>query len=211
MTFYDYLRRKLMNVLSSLQPEAVFRYFEELAGMPHGSGNTAAVTEYLKKFAEDHGYRCRADEKGNVVIFADGSEGYEEAPAVILQGHMDMVCVKKADCTHDFTSEPLKLAVDGDLILAEGTSLGGDDGVAVAYMLAILDDPSIAHPPLDCIFTTDEEIGMLGADAAKAARNLPSQSLKMALVVFIVVPIACAYPFFQRYVVAGLTVGSVKG
>lgn len=154
-----------MNVLSSLQPEAVFRYFEELAGMPHGSGNTAAVTEYLKKFAEDHGYRCRADEKGNVVIFADGSEGYEEAPAVILQGHMDMVCVKKADCTHDFTSEPLKLAVDGDLILAEGTSLGGDDGVAVAYMLAILDDPSIAHPPLDCIFTTDEEIGMLGADA----------------------------------------------
>ena len=154
-----------MGILDSLQPQKVFYYFEELSKLPHGSGNTGAVTEYLKAFASSHSLRCHSDEAGNVVIFADGTEGYESSPAVILQGHMDMVCVKWAESQHDFTKDPLALAAEGDEIYARDTSLGGDDGIAVAYMLAILDDPSAVHPPLDCVFTTDEETGLIGAGA----------------------------------------------
>ena len=114
-------------------------------------------------FAKERGLKYRQDEKFNVVIWKDGSAGYENAEPVILQGHMDMVAVKTADCPKDLEKDGLDLEINGDLISAKGTSLGGDDGIAVAYSLAILDDPDMPHPPLEVIITTDEEIGMLGA------------------------------------------------
>lgn len=152
-----------MGVLEELKPAGVFRFFEELEAIPRGSGNTGAVVTYLKAFAGERGLRCQDDETGNVVIYADGTQGHESAEPVILQGHMDMVCQKRPGSEHDFVKDPIELSVDGDLIRAKDTTLGGDDGIAVAYMLALLDDPAIAHPPLECVFTTDEEIGLLGA------------------------------------------------
>ena len=114
-------------------------------------------------FAKAHGLKYRQDEDLNVIIWKDGSKGYEDSDPVILQGHMDMVAVKESDCDKDMEKEGLDLEIDGDYILAKGTSLGGDDGIAVAYTLAVLDDEEMAHPPIEAIFTVNEEIGMLGA------------------------------------------------
>ena len=158
-----------MGVLDGLKPEQVFRFFGELEEIPRGSGNTKAVVEYLTEFCSGRGLRYTADEGGNFIAYADGTNGKEDAEPVILQGHMDMVCVKEPGCGHDFLKDPLDLVVEGDLLYANGTSLGGDDGIAVAYMLAILDDPSLTHPPLECLFTNDEEIGLLGAAALDAS------------------------------------------
>ena len=152
-----------MGVLSALEPAKVFQFFEEICSIPHGSRNVEQISNYLVDFARKRGLKYRQDEKYNVVIWKDGSKGYENAEPVILQGHMDMVAVKTADCPKDMDKDGLDLEVNGDLISAKGTSLGGDDGIAVAYSLAILDDPDMPHPPLEVIITTDEEIGMLGA------------------------------------------------
>ena len=152
-----------MGVLSALEPAKVFQYFEEICSIPHGSRNVEQISNYLVNFAKERGLKCRQDEKFNVVIWKDGSKGYENAEPVILQGHMDMVAVKTADCLKDMEKDGLDLEINGDLISAKGTSLGGDDGIAVAYSLAILDDPDMTHPPIEAIFTVDEEIGMLGA------------------------------------------------
>lgn len=155
-----------MGVLSNYEPVSVFRFFEEICSIPHGSGNVEQISNYLVDFAKKRDLKYRQDEKMNVIIWKDGSKGYEEAEPVILQGHMDMVAVKVDGCSKNMETEGLDLEVlDGDLISAKGTSLGGDDGIAVAYTLAVLDDASIAHPPIEAIFTVDEEIGMLGADA----------------------------------------------
>ena len=151
-----------MGVLSALEPAKVFQFFEEICSIPHGSGNVEQISNYLVDFAKERGLKYRQDEKYNVVIWKDGSKGYENSEPVILQGHMDMVAVKTADCPKDMEKDGLDLEVNGDLISAKGTSLGGDDGIAVAYSLAILDDPDMPHPPLEVIITTDEEIGMLG-------------------------------------------------
>lgn len=154
-----------MGALDGLKPEGVWQYFEELEQIPRGSGNTAAVADYLVNFAKERDYDYHRDDYGNVVIYGPASEGYEDAEPVILQGHMDMVCQKTPESKHDFTKDPLDLAVDGDYIYAKGTTLGGDDGIAVAYMLALLDDDTYAHPPIEAVITTDEEIGILGANA----------------------------------------------
>lgn len=154
-----------MGVLSELKPSKVFQYFEEICGMPHGSGNLQQISDYLVKFASDRELKYRQDEALNVIIWKEGSKGCENAAPVILQGHMDMVAVKTDACTKDLETEGLDLEIDGDYIFARGTTLGGDDGIAVAYMLAILDDDTLAHPPIEAVFTTDEEIGMLGATA----------------------------------------------
>ncbi len=152
-----------MNKLAGLQPERVFHYFEELAAIPHGSGNTAAISAYCVAFAEAHGLAHVQDTLGNVIIKKAATAGYEDHPAVILQGHLDMVCEKAPDCTIDFEKDGLELAVDGDWLFAEGTTLGGDDGIAVAMALAILDADDLPHPPLEVLLTVDEEIGLLGA------------------------------------------------
>lgn len=155
--------------LQGLQPESVFRYFEEICAIPHGSHNTKAISDYLVSFAKAHGLRYRQDESNNVVIFAPGTCGLEDHESVILQGHMDMVCEKDAGCLLDMAVDGLDVTHDGCCVYAKGTTLGGDDGIAVAYALAILDDNTIAHPPLEVIITVDEEIGMLGAAAMDLA------------------------------------------
>lgn len=152
-----------MSVLTGLEPESVFRYFEEIAKIPHGSGNVGQISDYLVQFAKARDLFCIQDMFKNVIITKEASPGYESEPAVILQGHMDMVAVQKPDCDIDMKHQGLRLAVDGDKIYAEGTSLGGDDGIAVAYCLALLDSDSIRHPRLEVVITVDEEVGMDGA------------------------------------------------
>ena len=152
-----------MSVLGELQPNKVFKYFEEICSIPHGSRNLQQISDYLVDFAKAHELKYRQDEDLNVIIWKDGSKGYEASEPVILQGHMDMVAVKEADCDKNMEKEGLDLEINGDYISAKGTSLGGDDGIAVAYTLAVLDDEEMAHPPIEAIFTVNEEIGMLGA------------------------------------------------
>lgn len=153
-----------MAVLENYEPKQVFHYFEEICKIPHGSGNTKEISDYLVSFAKEHDLAYVQDEMNNVVIFKPAAPGYEEAPTVILQGHMDMVCEKRADVEHDFTKDGLKLSVENGYLSANGTTLGGDDGIAVAYGLAILADKELAHPALEVLFTVDEETGLLGAD-----------------------------------------------
>lgn len=153
-----------MGVLEELQPKKVFQFFENITRIPHGSGNVEQISNYLVNFAKEHDLKYRQDEKFNVIIWKDGSAGYENSKPVILQGHIDMVAVKTADCDKDMEKDFLEPIIEGDWISAKNTSLGGDDGIAVAYTLAILDSDNIAHPPIEAVFTVDEEIGMLGAD-----------------------------------------------
>ena len=154
-----------MKVLSSLEPHKVFEYFEEICSIPHGSSNTKKISDYLVTFAREHDLRYIKDQSNNVIIFKDGTPGYEASAPVMLQGHMDMVCEKGKDCNNDFERDGLELVLKDGIISANGTTLGGDDGIAVAYALAILDSSDIPHPPLEAVFTVDEEIGMLGAAA----------------------------------------------
>lgn len=154
-----------MSRLENLEPKEVFRYFEEMCAIPHGSGNMEAISSYCMKFAEDHGLQAVRDEFMNVVIVKEATPGYENAPTVMLQGHLDMVCEKTDASPMDFQKDGLDLAVDGDYLYAKGTTLGGDDGIAVAMALAILADDTLSHPRLECVFTVDEEIGLLGATA----------------------------------------------
>lgn len=152
-----------MSVLSELEPKKVFEYFEAICAIPHGSRNTRAISDYLVAEAGRLGLRAVQDGLNNVVIYKPATAGYEEAPTVVLQGHIDMVCEKEKDVDFDFTEEGLKLVVDGEYVRAEGTTLGADDGIAVAYMLAILADTEMPHPALEAVFTVDEEVGMDGA------------------------------------------------
>lgn len=154
-----------MSTISKLYPERVFYYFEQIAAIPHGSRNTKAISDYLVQFAKEHELTWYQDETNNVVLVKEASKGYEDAPAIILQGHMDMVCEKNSDCTLDMETEGLQLYVDGDFLKAKGTTLGGDDGIAVAYALALLESKELSHPKLEVVITVDEEIGMLGAAA----------------------------------------------
>jgi len=149
--------------LAGLEPARVFDFFEEICGIPHGSRNEKLISDYLVNFAKERGLKYIQDEANNVVIFQDGTCGYEDHQPVIIQGHMDMVCEKDASCPIDMATEGLDVTHDGRCVFAKGTTLGGDDGIAVAYALALLDDTSIPHPPLEVVITTDEEVGMLGA------------------------------------------------
>ena len=191
-----------MRVLEGIQPDCVMYHFEEIAGIPHGSGNTKQISDHLVRFAEEHGLNVTQDALGNVIIRKPATAGCETAPGVILQGHMDMVCEKEPDADINMETDGLHLQVqkrselpqfmtgsesdnmdiaveetgsskqgaisvlhtpDDIIITAKGTTLGGDDGIAVAFMLAILESDNIVHPALECVFTVDEEIGMLGA------------------------------------------------
>lgn len=154
-----------MTVLKGLQPERVLHYFEELSAIPHGSGKTKEISDYCVEFAKSHGLQWWQDASNNVVIVKEATTGYESAPAVILQGHLDMVCEKAADCDLDMDTQGLRLRTDGQWVWAEGTTLGGDDGIAVAMALAALDSDSLCHPRLEVVLTVDEEIGMVGAVA----------------------------------------------
>ena len=154
-----------MAVLCGCKPEKVFEYFEALCAVPHGSGNTKRISDLCCRFAAELGLKYRQEPCNNVVIWKDGSAGYEGAAPIILQGHIDMVCAKTDDCTKDMAREGLDLRTDGEWVWADKTSLGGDNGIAVAMILAILADDTLPHPPLEAVFTVDEEVGMDGAFA----------------------------------------------
>ena len=151
--------------LAGLEPSAVFGYFEDLCAIPHGSHNEKAISDSLVAFAKEQGIQYIQDEYNNVILFADGTCGMEDHAPVILQGHMDMVCEKDVDCPLNMETDGLDLAHDGTCVFARGTTLGGDDGIALAYAMALIADKSIPHPPLEVIITVDEEIGMLGANS----------------------------------------------
>ncbi len=155
----------MSEVLKHLEPCEVFHFFEQICNIPHGSGNTDKISDYLVNFAKERNLEYIQDSMKNVIIIKEATEGYENQEPVIIQGHMDMVAVHKPDCDIDMKTEPLRLAIDGDNIYAEGTSLGGDDGIAVAYALALLDSKDIPHPRLEVVITVDEEVGMYGAIA----------------------------------------------
>ena len=152
-----------MGILSNLEPKSVFNYFEEISKIPRGSGNEKAISDYLVSFTKNLGLEVIQDETLNIVIKKPATKGYENAPGVILQGHMDMVCEKNKGTEHDFEKDPLKLRIEGDNIFATGTTLGADNGIAVAYGMAILASNEIEHPALELLLTVDEETGMTGA------------------------------------------------
>ena len=149
--------------LAGLEPAAVFGYFEEICSMPHGSGNTKIISDYLVNFAKSQGLEYIQDELNNVIIFVPGTGDKQDHAPVVIQGHMDMVCEKDADCPIDMDTQGLDITHDGSYIFAKGTTLGGDDGIAVAFAMALAADKSIAHPPLELVITVDEETGMYGA------------------------------------------------
>lgn len=155
--------------LNDLQPKEVFYYFEQLSKIPHCSGNEKAISDYLVDFAKNHNLEVIQDKAYNIIIKKPGTSGYENAPIVILQGHMDMVCEKNKGTEHDFDKDPLKLRVVDDMLYATETTLGGDNGIAIAYALAVLAAKDIPHPPIEVLITTEEETGMGGAMALDAS------------------------------------------
>ncbi len=151
-------------IVKGYQPEKLFEYFEQICAIPHGSGNEAAIAQFLVDFAAERGLACHRDAVNNVFIKAPATPGLEDRPAILLQGHTDMVCEKNSDTVHDFARDGLKLFVENGWLGAKGTTLGGDDGIAVAMMMAILDGQT-PHPAVECLFTVEEEVGLLGAES----------------------------------------------
>lgn len=161
-----------MGVLDGLKPEKVFEFFEEISRIPRGSGNVKNISDYCVNFAKERNLKYVQDESYNVIIMKPGNKCSADCEPVIIQGHLDMVCVKNQGCTKDMENEGINLLVDGDYVKADNTTLGADDGIAVAYALALLDDNDYVHPPIEAVFTVDEETGMTGAD------NIDLSSLK---------------------------------
>lgn len=153
-----------MAVLDQLEPKKVFQFFEELSSVPRGTFFTEKISNWCVEFANERKLECIQDSVGNIIIKKPGTAGYENSDPVIIQGHMDMVCEKTEDSDHNFETDPLELYVEDGFVKARNTTLGGDDGIAMAYALALLDSDDIPHPPLEAIFTVDEEIGMGGAN-----------------------------------------------
>ncbi|MBQ7846818.1 MAG: aminoacyl-histidine dipeptidase [Clostridia bacterium] len=175
-------------ILNNYEPIALFHYFEEISAIPRGSGNEKGIADYLCAFAESQGLRYYRDELHNVAIFKDAAPGYEEKEAVMLQGHTDMVCEKNSDVVHDFEKEGIKLIEKDGMLMAEGTTLGADNGVAVALMLTVLADKSLEAPALECLFTVQEETGLGGAEffdysklSARRIINLDTESESEAI------------------------------
>ena len=154
-----------MENFKNLKSYRVFEHFKNISEIPRGSGNEKGISDYLVSFAKNLGLEVIQDKALNVIIKKPASKGYESAPTVIIQGHLDMVCEKNKDTIHDFLKDPIELVVKGDKIYANGTTLGADDGIAVAYAMALLEDNTIEHPALEILMTTDEETGMTGAMA----------------------------------------------
>lgn len=162
--------------LKNLEPREVFSYFEEITKIPRGSGNEKAISDYLVNFAKKNNLEVIQDKAMNVIIKKPGTPGYENSPTVILQGHMDMVNEKNKGTDHDFNKDPLKLRIVDDMVYATDTTLGADNGIAIALSMAILSSKDIPHPPLEVLITTEEETGMGGAMALDAS-NLKGRLL----------------------------------
>ncbi|RLF34413.1 MAG: cytosol nonspecific dipeptidase [Thermoplasmata archaeon] len=154
-----------MSIINDLEPRIVWKHFDEIRKIPRCSKHEEKIRQYILDFAEKHGLKSKTDEAGNVVIIKPSSPGMEDKPIVVLQGHMDMVCEKNSDVKHDFSRDPIKIRRDGDILTAEGTTLGADNGMGIAIMLAILEDKKLRHGPIEALFTVDEETGLTGAFA----------------------------------------------
>ena len=171
-------------IVKGRKPESVFRFFEEIGAIPRGSYHESGVADYLEAFAKERGLFCYRDKLNNVLIKAPATAGCENLPPILFQGHTDMVCEKNGGTEHDFLRDPLKLYTDGDLLRAKGTTLGADDGVAVAVMLSLLDGEIEKHPAYECLFTASEEVGLDGAHgfdyvllSARRMINMDSEKL----------------------------------
>ena len=157
-----------MSVIENLEPKQVWKHFDEISKIPRCSKHEEKIRDYVIDFAKKHNLKFKIDKSDNVVIFKSGSSGMENKPIIILQGHMDMVCEKNSDVVHDFTKDPLKLKLNGDVLTADGTTLGADNGIGLAINLAILEDNSLKHGPIEALFTVDEETGLTGAFAMES-------------------------------------------
>ncbi len=155
----------MSKILENIEPKSVLKFFEEISAIPRGSKNEQEISDYLVKFGKDRGFETIQDKHLNVIIKKPGTKGYEHVPSMIIQGHMDMVCEKNQDTIHDFEKDGLKLRVEDGWLKATGTTLGADNGIAVAFALALLDSNNIGHPELEVLITADEEMGMTGAIA----------------------------------------------
>ncbi|MBR5313309.1 MAG: aminoacyl-histidine dipeptidase [Clostridia bacterium] len=209
---------------NQLEPKKVFSYFKNISNIPRGSGNEAAVAKYVYDTVTALGHEAHLDEANNVFVRAKASPGYENRAPIMIQGHLDMVCEANRATQHDFLTDPIRLLLDGDRLHADGTTLGADDGVAVAVMLAILDSPELPRPELECLFTTDEETGLTGMRAfdpsvlrARRMLNLDSATEGEAIVScaggvrsHVYFPIETA-PAPKNYTVCTLTVGGLFG
>ena len=181
-----------MSVIENLEPKSVWKHFDEICKIPHCSKHEEKIREYVLNFAKQNGLETKMDKPGNVVVLKPASQGMENKPTVILQGHMDMVCEKNSDVEHDFSKDPIKLKLNGDVLTADGTTLGADNGIGLAMSLAVLEDKTLKHGPIEALFTVDEETGLTGAFAlgpdmltGKILLNLDSED-------FGVVTVGCA-------------------
>lgn len=153
----------MQDAVQGLEPQSLWKYFSDISSIPRESGNEGGMQAYLIAFAQEHGLTYIKDKTGNIIIRKGATAGFETKPSVALQGHMDMVCVKDEGIIHDFATDPLTLVREGDILKAKGTTLGADNGIAVALMLSILSDSEAQHGPLEAIFTVEEETGLTGA------------------------------------------------
>ncbi|MCK5112774.1 MAG: M20/M25/M40 family metallo-hydrolase, partial [Thermoplasmatales archaeon] len=154
-----------MSVIENLKPKLVWKHFDEIRKIPHCSKHEEKIRECVLDFAKQHNIKSKTDKAGNVVLLKPASQGMEGKPTVILQGHMDMVCEKNSDVEFDFEKDPIQVWIDDGWVKAKGTTLGADDGIGIAALLALLASKDIAHGPIECLFTIDEETGMTGVNA----------------------------------------------
>jgi dipeptidase D len=156
--------------------ELILVRFEQLSAVPRGTKNEAGLRQWLADWAIGRGLEARTDSVGNLIVYVPASAGYEDQPALILQGHLDMVCQKTPDSPHDFMSDPIRLVYDGDWLKADRTTLGADNGIAIALMMALAEDAGVAHPPLELLLTVEEEVSGVGADELEPS-NLTGKTL----------------------------------
>ena len=181
-----------MSVIENLEPKLLWTHFDEIRKIPHCSKHEDKIRNYLLDFAKQHGLKSKTDKPGNVVILKPASSGMEDRPVVILQSHMDMVCEKNSDVTHDFTKDPIKLKLNGDILTADGTTLGADDGIGIATTLAILEDKTLKHGSIEALFTVDEETGLTGAFALESDMLTGKIMLNIDSEDFGVITVGCA-------------------
>ena len=181
-----------MSNIENLEPKLLWKHFDEIRKIPHCSKNEDKIREYIINFAKNNSLKFKIDKSGNIVIFKPASNGMENKSIVILQGHMDMVCEKNNDITHDFCKDPIQIKIDGDILKAEGTTLGADNGIGVAASLAILEDKELRLGPIEALFTVDEETGLTGAFALESDMLNGKIMLNLDSEDFGVITVGCA-------------------
>jgi len=181
-----------MSVIENLEPKQVWKHFDEIRKIPRCSKHEEKIRKYVLDFAKKHNLNSKTDKPDNVVIIKPASKGMEGKPTVILQGHMDMVCEKNSDVVHDFTKDPINLKLKGDILTADGTTLGADNGIGLAISLAILEDNTLKHGPIEALFTVDEETGLTGAFAMESNMLTGKILLNLDSEDFGVITVGCA-------------------